>query len=598
MGSPELELPVHVSPVAQQKSNWLRAVVFATIAIPSIFYVAGTTGASCAAGTLPISTLRNPFSIFGDNDKNPDSLCPLVDKLDPSEYMYESDTLDKILHDSKFRNESMERLLGSVRYPTQIYDEMINPNSAKTLDELYKLEPKWAEFEKFHGFLERTFPLVHKHLKLEKINKFALVYTWKGSTDKKPLLLTAHYDVVPVQTETVKQWKYPPFEGGFDGKYLYGRGVSDCKDLLIGLLETVELLLSEGKFEPERTVILGFGYDEEAQGTGAEEISKHLLERYGEDSIYQIIDEGTSGFETIEGTKFILPGTGEKGYLDSIIELYTPGGHSSVPPKHTSIGLLSKLISKIEDVEFESIISNSNPVLNQLQCVAEHSPTVSKELKSNIMRAHFDQGANQKVLEYLSQDLAPKYLVTTSQAVDIIQGGVKSNALPEHVSVLINHRIAVEEDVASTGQKVLDQILDFAGKYDLGVVYNNREILKETASGYFNYTHGTPLEPSPLTPVGDEIWNIFGGSLRYLYEELVFPGQNETYVFSPFLDAGNTDTKSYWDLTRNIFRYAPGIPTPDTNIHSVNEKLEFEGHLYIVAFYYYYLQVVDQLPEQ
>ncbi|KAF7999535.1 hypothetical protein HF325_006211 [Metschnikowia pulcherrima] len=81
-------------------------------------------------------------------------------------------------------------------------------------------------------------------------------------------MLTAHYDVVPVQPETLNQWTFPPFDGAYDGRYVYGRGVSDCKDLLVGLLETVELLLSEDRFAPQRTIVLAFGYDEEAAGRG------------------------------------------------------------------------------------------------------------------------------------------------------------------------------------------------------------------------------------------------------------------------------------------------------------------------------------------
>lgn len=597
MGASELELPIHTTRNTAKRASWAAKLGISLLALPVLYcFLLDKSIGNVESVT---SGWKDSFGIFGDNDKNPDSLCPIVEKLNPEKYIYKSDTIDKVLHDESFRNQSIKKLLDSVRYPTQIYDDMVNPNVADTIDELYKIEPRWAEMEKFHGFLKETFPLVHKHLKLEKINKFALVYTWEGSdTEKKPIFLTAHYDVVPVQPETVNQWTYPPFTGGYDGKFVYGRGVSDCKDLLIGLLETVELLLSEDKFHPQRTIILGFGYDEEALGTGAQAISKHLIWKYGPDSIYQIIDEGNSGTTDYEGNTYILPATGEKGHLDSVIELFTPGGHSSVPPKHTSIGLLSKLVSEIEDKEFESILSNVNPVLNQLQCVAEHSSTVDKDLKKNILKANLNAEANGKVLDFLRNELlASKYLVTTSQAVDIIEGGVKSNALPEHVSVLINHRIAIEESVASTGEKVVEQIVDFAKRYDLGVVYNGETIIEKTKNGYFNYSLVEPLEPAPVTPTGDEIWNVFGGSLRYLYEDLVFPERNDTFIFAPYISTGNTDTKSYWDLSRNIFRYAPGIETPNSNIHSIDEKLNFEGHTLIIAFYYYYLQVVDQLAD-
>lgn len=574
MGS--IELPVH-NGTAKRQSR-LPLLVAIGLAALGLTYFSATS-----------------FSALPLKPDNPDSFCPIVKKIDPTEYVYSLDTIDKILHDEEFKNASRQKLLNAVKVPTQVYDNFVDPAEADSLEDLYKVEPRWKPFEKFHTYLEETFPAVYKHLKFEKVNKLGLVYTWQGTNStKKPILLTAHYDVVPIQEDTLDQWTFPPFEGGYDGTYLYGRGVSDCKNLLIGLLETIELLLSEGKFTPERTIVLAFGYDEESWGRGAAAISRHLTDRYGKDSFFQIIDEGNSGFDEIEGRKFILPATAEKGHLDSVIHLYTPGGHSSIPPDHTLIGILSRLITKIEDVQYEPILTNANPVLTYLQCLAEHSPTIDKTLKSDILRAQFDVKSNQRVIEYFSQDLASKYLITTSQAADIIAGGVKSNALPEHVLVLVNQRIAVEESVASVSDKILDQVKEVAKKYDLGVLFNGDEIIEPTAKGHFEYNVTGPLEPAPVTPTQDGVWDLFGGSLRYLYEELLFPESNDEFVFAPYLSTGNTDTKSYWDLSRNIFRYEPGLPYPDGHIHSIDERLIAEGHFPIIAFYYYYLQVVDK----
>ncbi|PSK38757.1 hypothetical protein C7M61_002696 [Candidozyma pseudohaemuli] len=592
MGS-EKELPIYGNGnVAPKKRNckmvWSLGLVLVGLSCYLLSGISNTQG-----------YLGDTFRSFsGDDGKNPDSLCPIVEKVKFSDFVYESDTVDRILHDAKFRNQSIEKLLGAVKYPTEIYDEMTRPEEADSVDELLKIEPGWKYFQDFQKYLKKTFPKVHEHLSLDKVNDFGLVYTWKGKDEnKKPLLLTAHYDVVPVQKETLDQWTFPPFTGGYDGKFLYGRGVSDCKDLLIGLLETVELLLTEDKFSPERTIILAFGYDEEAGGSGAQKIFKHLVGKYGPDSMLQIIDEGSSGYQEMEGLNVILPATGEKGYVDSFIELYTPGGHSSVPPKHTSIGILAKLLSDIEDAEFESVITNANPVLNQLQCLAEHSPLIDNDLRKNILKAHFDTKANEALLKYLRAQVSQKFLVTTSQAIDIISGGVKSNALPEHASALVNHRIAVEELVKSTSEKVLGQIKQIAEKHELGLIFEGQTVYEPTEHGYFNYTLRQGLEPAPVTPTQDEIWNLFGGSLRHFYEDVVFAGESKEFVFAPSLMTGNTDTKWYWDLTRNIFRYAPGLPNPHLNIHSVDEKTNFDGHLLIIAFYYNYLQVVDQLAQ-
>lgn len=542
--------------------------------------------------------LLNTWFPRAENPNNPDGLCPIVPKIDPSNHIHNPKTLNYILHDENFHKQERDRLLGAIQIPTEVYDDMLTPKLAKHLDELLNLEPRWKPFLKFHKYLEETYPLAHKHLNVEKINHLGLVYTWKGNDkDKKPIVLAAHQDVVPVQKATLDHWTYPPFEGGYDGTYLYGRGVSDCKNLLIGLLSTIELLLEKGKFNPQRSIILAFGYDEESAGTGAAEISKHLQTRYGPDSILQIIDEGNEAYEEIEGLKLILPATGEKGYLDSVIELYTPGGHSSVPPKHTSIGIMAQLITEVENDAFLPLLTQVNPIMGELFCLAEHSPNLNKDIRRNILKAQVDANANKKVVQYLDANLETKYLITTSQAIDIVEGGVKSNALPEHVSILVNSRISVEESVQDVVDKYQFHIESIAKKFNLGLILNGEKIIEPTKQGYFNYSLVEPLEPAPVSPINGESWNTFGGALRYLYEDLVFSKLNDSFVVAPFLSTGNTDTKSYWDLSRNIYRYQPGFPNEGSGIHSVDERLIFDGHFHIIAFYYYYLQIIDKADD-
>jgi len=99
------------------------------------------------------------------------------------------------------------------------------------------------------------------------VHTFGLVYEWEGTdASLKPLLLTSHQDVVPVLSDTRPQWSHDPYGGEFDGEKIWGRGATDDKSGLIGSLAAVELLLEWGEFTPQRTVILGLGYDEEASG--------------------------------------------------------------------------------------------------------------------------------------------------------------------------------------------------------------------------------------------------------------------------------------------------------------------------------------------
>ena len=84
---------------------------------------------------------------------------------------------------------------------------------------------KGTDFLKFHKYLERTYPQLHKILKREVVNKYSLLYTWPGSDlNLRPIILLAHMDVVPVEEKSISQWTYSPFAGSIVNGYIWGRG--------------------------------------------------------------------------------------------------------------------------------------------------------------------------------------------------------------------------------------------------------------------------------------------------------------------------------------------------------------------------------------
>jgi Gly-Xaa carboxypeptidase len=50
------------------------------------------------------------------------------------------------------------------------------------------------------------------------------------------------------------------------GEWIWGRGSNDDKSGVIGIMAAIESLISKG-FEPTRSIVLAFGFDEEASGT-------------------------------------------------------------------------------------------------------------------------------------------------------------------------------------------------------------------------------------------------------------------------------------------------------------------------------------------
>ncbi|KAK3306400.1 uncharacterized protein B0T15DRAFT_138842 [Chaetomium strumarium] len=511
---------------------------------------------------------------------------------------------------SAFRNATVRRLSGAVQVKTESFDDL------GAIGE----DARWDVFYRFHEYLEKTFPLIHTKLRVEKVNTHGLLYTWQGSDDSlKPTLLMAHQDTVPVPPETISSWTYPPWSGAYDGKYIWGRGASDCKNQLIAAMETLELLLEAG-FQPRRTILLSFGFDEECSGLrGAAPLSAFIQKRYGKDGIAVIVDEG-SGFEKAWGTLFAKPGTAEKGYTDVHITIQTPGGHSSVPRDHTSIGILSELITKIEASQYRTRLVDSNPYYTQLQCGAAYAPEFPDKLKRLLSQrqssssqtqmgvggaCHIHSNKDELALEAAKQGPEIKYLMQTSQAVDVISGGIKVNALPERATAVVNHRINVGETTQVVKDRLTALAAELAKKHNLTLhaFEDSKEeaddgdgAAESSASSIITLapSPGHELEVAPVTPASgsdSRPFSVLAGTTRALYGEEV--------VVTPGIMTGNTDTRYYWDLTRHIFRFAPGFDPEDepglgSGIHTVNEKVSVANHVNAVRWFLLFVRNMDE----
>ena len=102
-----------------------------------------------------------------------DSLVSTNDNLHPS--------IDLTIEASRKRQ--VERLSAAVRCPTESFDD----NGDVDVD------PRWKTFDRFHEVLKDLFPHIHNRAKRDKVNRYGLVFTLKGtSSTLKPIMLTAH----------------------------------------------------------------------------------------------------------------------------------------------------------------------------------------------------------------------------------------------------------------------------------------------------------------------------------------------------------------------------------------------------------------------
>ncbi|KAH8695224.1 hypothetical protein BGW36DRAFT_360930 [Talaromyces proteolyticus] len=488
-------------------------------------------------------------------------ICQQVPKLSPTNKQVEHYVRKKV--DSvEYQREVIKKLSGIIQIPSESYDEL-GPIGE---------DDRWDIFFRVEEYLINTYPTVFESVKLDHANTHGLILTWQGSvppSEAKPILLLAHQDVVPVLMENVKDWTHPPYDGHYDGEIIWGRGATDDKGYLVSIIESLDLLIKSG-FKPKRTVILAFGCDEEISGENCgRPISNFLVEQYGHDGIYLIMDEGSTGIQREFNRSFAMIGVAEKGYLDVGINVSSTGGHASNPPDHNAIGILSEIVVAIESNPFLGTVTPKNPMYNFLECAAVYAPESSfpmavRRTLSNA--AAQDNNISQEQLDQALGDM--RYHFKTSQSVGKINGGVKINAIPETASTMVNLRLAVETSIAQVKSHYESLIKTIAKKH--GMVFKGFDSPCDPSVARKICLFGVDaLEPAPVSPFDTESFRILSGTIKNVLKPL---SQDDELIVTPYLMPANTDTKFFWALTKNIYRFTPVNLVENLNrAHTTNE---------------------------
>lgn len=489
-------------------------------------------------------------------------------------------SLSQTVNRPEYEEKIAQRLSEAVKIPTVVGDGMGHMGE----------DPEWEIFYSFSQWLKNTFALIYEHLTHTTVNEHAHLFTWQGTDQSlKPLLLMAHTDVVPVSGSCTDTWTYEPFSGHYDGKYIWGRGSEDDKSNVVVILSVIELLLGID-FKPARTIIVALGFDEEGgaeKSYGARCLAEIILQRYGRNGVELIFDEGMPGLETRFGREFALPANSEKGYLDVIMRINTPGGHSQEPPAHTGIGLLAQAIHIIEDNPLPPKVSADSPAVAWLRDAALYDKAFPDTLRS-AFKENIDSSEILSCITTQFKEL--RGLIQTTTAVTIVHGGDKVNSLPESAYAMVNHRIAPHDSVRILKDHYISLLAPWAKKHQLAVHAFGENISQpESALGTLTLTSDYDLDPSPISDPTDPRFELLAGTIRGIFGDHI--------VVSPTILLGNTDTRYYWDLATQIYRMSPWRASHDprgTRMHTVDERMPIDGLMEGVRFYLAFILNIDE----
>lgn len=413
-------------------------------------------------------------------------------------------------------------------------------------------EKNTEKFAAFHELLFSMFPSFFAAAETEDFDG-SLLIRWRGKSDKKPVLLMSHHDVV----EASGEWLHAPFSGEVcDGK-LWGRGTLDTKGSLWAMLQAAEELCCEG-FVPERDIYIESACTEETDGSGADTISK-VLEKRGVEFMMSLDEGGMIMYDPLGGADgtFAMIGVGEKGCADLKFIARSNGGHASTPGKNTPLVRLGRFMAAADRSDI--FTAELSPVVQEM--FRRFAPYTKKPLRQMFENVGKIKDVLSRILPLVSPTAGA--MLKTTLAFTMAGGSDGTNVLPQEAFVIGNMRFSHHQG----GKDSIEKITKLAKRYDI-----ETEI----------------LDPGFESPISD--YNSEGFRLVERAVAELFPG----VVPAPYIMTGASDSRYFSRVSPVCLRFAPFTISEEQleSIHGINENVDVAALPPAVDFYKYIMKEV------
>jgi carboxypeptidase PM20D1 len=250
-----------------------------------------------------------------------------------------------------------------------------------------------------------------------------------------------------------------------------------------------------------------------------------------------------------------LIGVAEKGFASVELVVEMMGGHSSMPPAQTAVGILSAGIERLEANQMPlSFTGATEAMFTYLGPEMGFGPKLfvaNRWLFGGLLKRMFGSSPEGSAM------------LRTTTAPTIFQAGVKANVLPSTARAVVNHRII-------SGETSIDVL-----EHDRRTIDDDR-IQVELVDGFVS-------EPSPVSDVTSESFVTLSRTIRE-----VFPGA----VVTPYLVVGGTDSRHYGEVARNVYRFSGAVVSENDmgRVHGTDERIAVDAYADLVRFFIRYVQ--------
>lgn len=369
-----------------------------------------------------------------------------------------------------------------------------------------------------------------------------LVARLRGDGSKRPLMLTAHIDVVPAEAE---MWSVPPFSGEIKDGFLWGRGSLDCKNQLAVELE-IFLELKRKNIPLKRDIILLAVCDEEQNGT-------HGMEFMADQHFDKIdcefsINEGGGIALPLEGKNIYMVSTAEKGVGWYRLTTHGSPGHGSVPKADNALVKMGRALMRLSHPQ---PVTRTAIVAETLNGIASLMPFPKNALLPLIFNPVFSdtvlgaiKGINEDFADMVSASLRDTVSAT------MIEAGYKENVIPATCKALVDCRILPGQ----THERFMKILKDVSGVDEIEQV--NKGVPQPTEN-----------------KIDTELYRVI---------KKVMPKHDSNAVVLPLMMTGATDSRFLREKGVTALGFLPmnsRVPVQDyiSTIHGIDERVPLDG---------------------
>ena len=265
-----------------------------------------------------------------------------------------------------------------------------------------------------------------------------------------------------------------------------------------------------------------------------------------------VLDEGgTIARGIIKGVTppVALIGISEKGFLTLRLTARGEGGHSSMPPKNTMVGILSRAIYRLENNQLPARIDG--PTRQLFFNIGPHMSFLKKLPLANLWL--FES----IIISMLEKSHFMNAVIRTTTAATMFKGSVQDNVLPQKATAAVNFRILPGDCIKS--------VIEYVKK----TINDDRITVEQFPDS---------AEPSPVSDTSNPSYLLLEKSIKSVFQDT---------IVSPYLVVGATDSRHYAKISENSYRFTPlqMVSEDLKRLHGTNERISVKNFAEMIQFY-------------